>query len=220
MSRVPRIVAAGFPHHIVQRGNRRQHTFFCEQDYFNYLEIMAERCGRYGVEIWAYCLMPNHVHLIAVPGTSSGLHKAIGEAHKKYTEKINHREGWRGHLWQGRFSSYVLDEAYLLVAVRYIELNPIKGKIVDSPEKYPWSSASAHKAGRDDRLVKVQPILSRIDSWQDYIRVPVPQKALRDLKRHERTGRPLGSIGFILNLEQPLVRKITVIKTTGLESNL
>jgi putative transposase len=108
MSRLARIVVPDYPHHIIQRGNRRQQTFFCDEDYEAYISLMAEWCGHLGVEIWFYCLMPNHVHLIAAPKSEDGLRRAIGEAHRRYTRRINYREDWRGHLWQGRFSSYVM----------------------------------------------------------------------------------------------------------------
>lgn len=204
MARIPRIVAPGLPHHIVQRGSRRQHTFFYEKDYSNYIEIMAEKCRRHGVEIWAYCLMPNHVHLIAVPQKEDGLRKAIGEAHKQYTEKVNQREGWHGHLWQGRFSSYVMDESYLIVATRYISMNPVRARIVKSPEEYPWSSARSYKTARDDCLVRVKPLSDLIGNWDHFIHGPITNKDLAIIQRHERTGRPLGDSNFLAKLEKRL----------------
>ena len=116
MGQVARVVVPDYPHHITQRGNRRQQTFFAEEDYRAYLHLMSEWCSKHGVDIWAYCLMPNHVHLIGVPQSIEGLARAIGEAHRRYTRRVNFREGWRGHLWQGRFASYVLDEAHLMAA--------------------------------------------------------------------------------------------------------
>ncbi len=120
------LVIPGLPHHVTQRGNRRQQTFFNDGDYAAYLELMSDWCGEEGVEIWGYCLMPNHVHLIAVPRTEQGLRRAIGEAHRRYTRRINFREKWRGYLWQGRFASFIMDEPYLLAAARYVELNPVR----------------------------------------------------------------------------------------------
>ena len=127
MPRIARVVVPRYPHHVTQRGNRRQQTFFCDDDYRAYLELMAEWCKRCGIEIWAYCLMPNHVHLIAVPNSEDGLRRGIGEAHRRYTRRVNFRERWRGHLWQGRFASFVLDDLYLLAATRYVEMNPVRG---------------------------------------------------------------------------------------------
>jgi putative transposase len=155
MARIARVIAAKYPHHITQRGNRRQDTFFRADDYRYYIETMFEWCRTCDVEIWAYCLMPNHIHLIAVPSTEDGLRRAIGETHRRYTRQINFREKWKGHLWQGRFSSYVMDGQYLLAAARYIELNPVTARLVKRPEQYQWSSARAHMTAKDDELVKV-----------------------------------------------------------------
>jgi len=148
MARLARVVVPGYPHHVIQRGNRRQQTFFEKGDYQAYIELMAEWCEQYGVAIWAYCLMPNHAHLIAVPEDEQGLRRAIGEAHRRYTRHVNFREGWRGHLWQGRFASFVMDDEHLLAAARYIELNPVRAKIVRKPHRYRYSSAQAHLEGR------------------------------------------------------------------------
>ena len=91
MARLARLVVPGLPHHITQRGNRRQQTFFHAEDYAAYLELMSEWCGERGVEVWAYCLMPNHVHLITVPQSEDGLRRAIGEAHRRYTAFFTQR---------------------------------------------------------------------------------------------------------------------------------
>jgi putative transposase len=122
MAPLARVVAPGLPHHVTQWGNRRQQTFFCDEDYECYLELMVRFCRAEHVEIWAYCLMPNHVHSIAVPQSADGLRRAIGEAHRRYTRMVNFREAWRGHIRQGRFASFVLDEPYLLTAARVEEI--------------------------------------------------------------------------------------------------
>lgn len=206
MARLARVVAAKYPHHITQRGNRRQDTFFQEDDYRYYIETMSEWCKKFDVAIWAYCLMPNHVHLIAVPETEEGLRRAIGETHRRYTRQINFREKWKGHLWQGRFSSFVMDEHYLLAATRYIELNPVKAKLVKRPEQYPWSSANAHMSGMDDTLVRVKPLLKLIDDWNEFLSSGYTKEEELLLHRHEQTGRPLGSIHFLKRLEGKLER--------------
>ena len=143
MARLARLVVPGMPHHVTQRGNRRQQTFFNDRDYAAYLELMADWCRDQGVEIWSYCLLPNHIHLVAVPSSEEGLRWAVGEAHRRYTRRINFREKWRGYLWQGRFASFVMDEPYLLAAARYVELNPVRARLVASPADWPWSSAGA-----------------------------------------------------------------------------
>ena len=201
MARLARLVIPGLPHHVTQRGNRRQQTFFNDGDYAAYLELMSDWCREEGVEIWSYCLMPNHVHLIAVPKTEGGLRRAIGESHRRYTRRINFREQWRGYLWQGRFASFIMDEPYLLAAARYVELNPVRAKLVDRARDWPWSSAKAHLSGRDDRLVKVAPLLAMVGDWKAFLRSALPEEELRDLREHGRTGRPLGGSLFLDRLE-------------------
>ena len=134
MARLARAVAAGVPHHVTQRGNRRQPTFFGDADYEMYRALLATSCGRHGVAVWAYCLMPNHVHLILVSATAPGLRLALGETHQRYTGVVNRRQGWVGHLWQGRFASCALDGSHLVAAVRYVELNPVRARLAERAE--------------------------------------------------------------------------------------
>jgi putative transposase len=212
MPRLARIVAPGFPHHVTQRGNRRQQTFFGTDDYEAYVGLMAHWCRRCGVEVWAYCLMPNHAHLIVVPQSEDGLRRAIGEAHRRYTRRVNFRQRWRGHLWQGRFASFAMDEEHLLMAARYVELNPVRARLAKRPDAYRWSSAAAHLAARDDALVKVTPLLERVADWSAFLAGPThgttadPRAMAERLRRHERTGRPLGSGRFMDRLEVLLGR--------------
>ena len=208
MPRLARVVAPGIPHHITQRGNRRQQTFFSDDDYRAYMGLMAEWCGRCGVAIWAYCLMPNHVHLIAVPKTEDALTHAIGEAHRRYTRRINFREDWRGHLWQGRFASFPMDEPYLLAATRYVELNPVRARLTRKPEAWRWSSARAHLAGADDGLVKTGPLSKLVDDWREFLKEGLSEDGAEAIRRGERTGRPLGAERFIIRLEKKLDRKL------------
>ena len=205
MARIARVVAPGFPHHVTQRGNRRQKTFFCDDDYQAYLDLMAEWCQKCQVDIWAWCLMPNHVHLIAVPQNEEGLARAIGEAHRRYTCRINSREGWRGHLWQERFASFPMDENYLLAAARYVEMNPVRAGMVHAPEDFRWSSAQAHLEGEDDQLVKVAPLLEMVGDWRVFLDSGEEIDKER-LRQHERTGRPLGRESFVEGLEVSLNR--------------
>jgi putative transposase len=201
MARIARIVAADLPHHITQRGNRRQQTFFQDEDYRLYRNLMADWCNKYSVEVWAYCLMPNHVHIVAVPRSEDGLRRAISEAHRRYTRHVNFREGWRGHLWQGRFHSFPMDESYCLTVARYVELNPVRANLVSKPEDYRWSSASAHLSGGDDMLVKVAPLLEMVDDWAEVLRAEIEEKRLQEIRLHECTGRPLGDVSFVERLE-------------------
>jgi len=182
-------------------------TFFCDEDYQAYLALMAEWCGKFNVSVWCYCLMPNHTHLIAVPETEEGLRLAIGEAHRRYSSMINRRQKWTGHLWQGRFSSFPMDEAYLLAAARYIEMNPVRANLTPDPYAWRWSSAKAHADGIDDILVKVSPLLQMVGDWRLFLRDSDEEDANK-IRGHERTGRALGSDWFLESLELSLMRAV------------
>ena len=208
MARLARVVAPGLPHHVTQRGNRRLETFFCDDDYRVYRDLMAQWCGHYGVAVWAYCLMPNHVHLVAVPATGDALGRAVGEAHRRYTRHVNFRAGWRGHLWQGRFASFAMDERHLLAAARYVELNPVRARLTKRPGDYAWSSARAHLAGRDDGLVKTAPLLDIAGDWAAFLAGGLGAAEGDALRHHEHTGRPLGDARFIERLEATLGRSL------------
>ncbi len=207
MPRIARIIAPGIPHHVTQRGNRRMETFFCDGDYQAYLALMAEWCRKFNVTVLGYCLMPNHIHLIAIPETEEGLRLAIGEAHRRYSVMINRRQKWTGHLWQGRFSSFPMDETYLLAAVKYIEMNPVRANLVPDPYSWKWSSAKAHADGNDDILVKVSPLLEMVGDWKLFLSDADEEDADK-IRRHERTGRALGADSFLESLEQSLMRTV------------
>jgi len=144
--------------------------------------------------------MLNHTHLIAVPENKDSLRSAI-EAHSRYARMINFREGWRGYFWQGRFSSFVMDENYSLTVDPYIELNPVRAKLVNDPGDYRCSSCNAHLNGKDNMLVKVKPILTRIPSWKNFLQEPISELEAGKMQKHERTGRPIGNDLFIDQLE-------------------
>ena len=150
--------------------------------------------------------MPNHVHLIAAPKTKDGLRRAIGEAHRRYTRRVNFREQWRGHLWQERFASFVLDKSYLLACARYVELNPVRAGLVTAPSEYRWSSAKAHIKRKDDCLVKVAPLLKLANSWRRLLGTAAAEEQIKAFREHESTGRPLGDDAFQKRLEKKLGR--------------
>ena len=209
MSRLSRIIAPGYPHHIIQRGNRRQQTFFCDEDYSAYIKLTSEWCRKCNVEVWSYCLMPNHVHLIAVQENEDGLRRAFGEAHRRYTNLVNTREKWTGYLWQGRFKSYVLANTHLLMAARYIEMNPVKSNMVHNPKEWRWSSAKAHLEQNNDRLCTVLPLLEIAGiGWELFLQKTLTEEQIETLCRCERTGRPAGNKEFVVFLERMLHRPI------------
>lgn len=213
MARMARVVVAGVPYHVTQRGNRRQNVFFHADDYRRYVALLRAHCDKWATRIWAYCLMPNHVHLIAVPAEAQSLARAIGDTHRAYTRHVNLREDWRGYLWQGRFASYPMDERHLLAAARYIELNPVRAGLCSSADEWPWSSVHAHLASRNDTLVDAAALLSLVPDWRSYLAAGVDEAMSSALRRHTKSGRPLGSQSFVEALEYATGRRLTKRKT-------
>lgn len=200
MPRLARIVVPDIPHHVTQRGNRRERVFFSPDDYRLYRTMLAQAAASAGTEIWAYCLMPNHVHLILVPSHADGLRATLAEAHRRYTRFINDREGWTGHLWQGRFGSVPMDEDHLESAVRYVSLNPVRAGLVKAARDWPWSSVRAHLDGADDGLVTVRTVLDRWPDFSAMIETEAKGAEMNALRRAEGSGRPLGSKAWVEGL--------------------
>jgi len=207
MARIARVVVPELPHHVTQRGVRRMDVFFSDGDRREYLKQLAEQGERFGVKYFAWCLMSNHVHLIAVPDRETSLARGIGEAHRRYTRYVNFREGWRGYLFQGRFHSFPLESSYLLAAVRYVLTNPVRAGIVERPWDYRWSSARWFVGGRrDDPLAIPTDRLDDITDWRSFLLQE--EDCIPVLRRHARTGRPLGSKSFLAQLEQLTGRRL------------
>jgi putative transposase len=209
MPRTARVVIAQVPHHVTQRGNRRQTTFFEPRDYQRYLAIAAETFAAAGVEVWAYCLMPNHVHLIATPGRPEALAQAVGATHLRYTRAVNRREDWTGYLWQGRFASFPMDETYLRRCARYVGLNPVHAGLVRRAVDWPWSSVRAHLDGRIDPLLTPGPLADRLGpDLATFFEVDVADETRRELRGASTTGRPLGAVDWIKALERSTGRRL------------
>ena len=194
MPRMARIVVPNTPHHVTQRGNRRQPTFFQPDDYVIYRKIAAEVFGEASVEVWAYCLMPNHIHLIATPSDSGSLSWAVGETHVRYTRMINRREGWTGYLWQGRFASFPMDDEYLRKCLRYVGLNPVRAGLVDRAVEWPWSSVAAHVEGRFDPLITRGPAeRAMLEDPRGFFDLDIGEADRQRFRRASVQGQPLGS---------------------------
>lgn len=201
MPRLSRLVVPGYPHHITQRGVRSMDIFSDDQDRLSYLQFMAEESNRFGVTFLGWCLMSNHVHLIAVPEREESLARAIGEAHRRYTRMKNFAAGVRGYLFQGRFNSCVLDQQHLLAAGRYVERNPVAANLVKHPHEFPWSSCRYHcRLTEQDSLVREYKLPQMVDSWPDFL-VVSDERTERNLRKKTRTGRPAGNDQFVLQLE-------------------
>lgn len=203
MARPARYVFSGVPHHVTQRGNRRERTFFEDGDYELYLDLLAAAAARSHVEIWSYCLMPNHVHIIAVPSDEGGLRRTFRYVHRHYTGYINARLRVTGHLWQGRFSSVAMDEPHLVTALRYVALNPVRARLVAKPQDWRWSSTRAHLARRDDGVVKVTPALERVGNFATFLGEDFDEAlSYAALRKAESVGRPVGSAEWLADMEQ------------------
>ena len=205
MPRLPRVVLPGYAHHITQRGVRRGDVFFCDADRSLYLRLMREQTEKFEVQILCYCLMTNHVHLLAVPQTLDGLARAIGEAHRRYTLHINRRMGASGYLFQGRFASCPLGVAHLGAAARYVMLNPVRARLVERAVDYRWSSASLH-AGQTASDALVQPndllgVLPDARSWRQLMEAEAIESQQDLLRQITRTGRPCGEAKFVAHAE-------------------
>lgn len=204
MPRLPRLVVPDYPHHVTQRGNRRQQVFFSDADYQQYLLWMTQYARRAGTKVWAYCLMPNHVHLVVVPHEADGLAEMLGPLHSQYAQFINTREQWPGHLWQERYRSTVMDDDYLIRAVRYVERNPVRAGLVRRAEHYAWSSAQEHCGLRTDPALSADlPLIGMVGDWSAWVAVEQTEQELADLRQRTERGLPAGSSTFVGKVRSP-----------------
>jgi len=211
MPRVARIIAPGLPHHITQRGNNRHDVFFTDADRKYYLKTLREQADRFGLVVTAYCLMTNHVHLVATPRDRDALSRTLGTTHLIYTQYVNRLHQRSGHLWQNRFYSCVLDFDHEIAAVRYVERNPVRARMVRLPWRYPWSSAAAHIGETDSvGLLDLKSWRRRYSpaQWKQVVTDPLDDKTLARVRLGIRRGRPLGSDAFIAKLETLLNRRL------------
>lgn len=209
MPRLARLVVPGIPHHVTQRGNRGEQVFSSDADYRLYLQLLGEWSAKAGTEIWAWCLMPNHVHLILVPSHADGLRATLGETHRRYTRHVNARQEWRGHLWQSRFASFPMDEEWTIAAARYIELNPVRAGLVKAPEEWRWSSARAHLGIGKDSVTQVAPLLERVGDWRALLDGGLTEETRAAIRGRERSGYPMGGEPFLKRMEEAAGRPVT-----------
>lgn len=195
MPRSPRLVVPGLAHHIIQRGNRRQALFFGDADRRAYLKLIAEACARHATICLAWCLMDNHVHLILVPAHADGLRAPLASAHTAYSQRVNRIQALSGHLFQGRFASYAMDDAHLMVAARYVENNPVAAGLVAHAGDWPWSSARAHLGQSEDGLTEVAVLARHVPNWRAMLArgLEASDEQVR-VEQALRSGRPLGAV--------------------------
>jgi putative transposase len=212
MARFPRVVAPGVPHHITQRGNARQYILDRDADRLVYVRLLQQYSRIHDVALLGYCLMSNHVHLIAVPPRADSLHLALKHVHGRYAAYFNTAHASTGHVWQGRFYSCPLDEAHLWVALRYVELNPVRAGLAANAADYVWSSASAHCATAATSVVELAMTEWRAAwtarDWLTYLEGGTGEQEAARIRRNTHSGRPLGGSDFVSRLEAVLNRPL------------
>jgi len=211
MPRLARAVAVGFAHHITQRGNNRQDVFFVDDDRRVYLELLKEQADKYSLELVGYCLMSNHIHIVAIPHEQDSLARAIGRTHFRYTQYINRFHRRSGHLWQERFYSCAMDERHFWLAMKYIELNPVRARLCRKPWRYDWSSAAGHVDAKAVSEVLNLPRwydMISAEEWRKELEAGLSDSELGRVRLSTHTGRPLGSDSFLSKLEKLLGRRV------------
>ena len=208
MARLGRVVIPGYPHHVTQRGNGRARTFFSADDYALYRDLLAEHCRAADVDVWAWCLMPNHVHLILVPSDPDGLRRALAAVHRRYAGVIHARRKRTGHFWQGRFGAVVMDEEHLAAALGYVSLNPVRARLVKRARDWRWSSTRAHLRGEDDGVTSLAPIRDRFPRFADLLAAAQDVEKFDRLRAAESIGRPVGDDGFLATIERLTARRL------------
>jgi putative transposase len=206
MPRIARIVGAGYPHHIIERGNNRERVFRDSTDYEKYLFFLSKYSEEKEVAVLAYCLMPNHIHLLVRPSDEESLAKMMQGITLCYSKYFNEANGRTGRLWECRYHSTVIDgDSYLWTVSRYIENNPVRAGIVKRPEEYPYSSAKAHILGKKDHLLK-EPLFdkSELNEYRRFVRSKEDKKILEEIRKQTRLGKPLGDAGFLEILSEQL----------------
>jgi len=191
-------------YHVMNRGRKQDELFIDKRDYSEFIDLLQEAGAMWKVKIAAYCLMTNHAHFIAVPEKADSLSRCFSDVHVRYTRMINKRQEWKGHLWQARFGSNVLDENYLRAAVRYVERNPVRAGIVKNAWEYPWSSAALHVGiTKHDELVSGDEVLRQmIGNWKKYLRQAEEEAFIGMIQREGMVSRPIGEAAFIRKLEK------------------
>ncbi len=223
MARYLRLVVPGLPHHVTQRGNRGQTVFRSQMDLRKYCAV-ADRClEENGVEVMAFCLMPNHVHFVLVPPEEDSLSKVMHRMNTTFALYSNLTWSCSGHLWQGRFFSCALDETHLYNALRYVELNPVRAGMVVRPVEYRWSSARAHLLGRPSPIElgrNRSPVLEGISDWGEFLQAGTHRGDFSEIRARTKTGRPCCSIETCHRIEERTGRTVLPRPTHPMSHNL
>ena len=217
MARLPRLTLTDYPHHVILRGNNRQVIFSGESDMRRMLSLLEEHSMVQGVDVHAYVLMGNHLHLLLTPRRDGALSLMMQSVGRSYVRAFNQAHGRTGTLWEGRYRSSVIQtERYLLTCMAYIDLNPVRAGVVEAPENYPWSS-HAHYIGRLHQRLLTPPALywelgntpfAREAAYGELVRAGIAEHQQRALTAATLSGWALGDPGFLAVLESQTPRRI------------
>ena len=217
MARLPRLFLPDQPLHVIQRGNNRNPIFAADDDYRFYLRCLMEAADAQGLTVHAYVLMTNHVHLLATPETESSLSKTMQSIGRRYVQYFNHAYDRTGTLWEGRYKSTLIDsERYLLVCMRYIELNPVRASMVGHPVDYPWSSYCANAQGAPSGLVFSHSLYRRLGrtdeerqfAYRQLFRAQIPKADADAIRYATNKAWVLGDSRFVSKIEALSVRRV------------
>ena len=211
MGRFARVAVPEYYYHVTHRGNRRARIFLDDEDRDVYCAWLRKYCDRHGLDVFAWCLMTNHVHLLVQARGSDSLARALGNGHGKYAQWFNARYGLTGHLWAGRFFSAPMDDFHLWAAVRYIELNPVRAGLCLLAQEWKWSSAAAHVLGVTDALLSEGGpfVQGEVSDWSAWLHKGLDDETIKRIRLCTQTGRPCGEKAFLQGFEEKLERLLT-----------
>lgn len=217
MARLPRLTVAGYPHHIIQRGNNRQAIFATPEDYRTLLALLDEHARKSQVAVHAYVLMSNHFHLLATPETAEGVPQLMQALGRRYVRYFNQRQARSGTLWEGRYRSTLIQaERHLLACMVYIDLNPVRAGIAEAPADYPWSSHAHYIGQRPDRLVTPHPLwwelgntpFAREAAYGELVQSGLSASQERALTDSALRGWALGEADYVADLQRRTERRV------------
>ena len=224
MARQPRFIKPGEPQHVILRGNNRDPVFYADEDYQFFKNKLVDAAKKQCCSIHAYVLMTNHVHLLMTPATGDGISKTMQILGRYYVQYFNHQYQRTGTLWEGRYKASLIDsENYLLLCMRYIELNPVRADMVSHPSEYPWSSYRCNAIGKSDQLVDFHPEYARLGrtdetrcaAYRALFKAQIPKKTLEEIRASANKNWILGSAYFKDKIDRQLNRRATPISRGG-----
>jgi putative transposase len=219
MPRQPRLVIPEYPHHIILRGNNRSDIFYNDKDRFFFLDCLKEAKEKTSSKIYSYCLMTNHLHIIIEPEKQEGLQVLMQSLGRRYVQYFNYTHSRTGTLWEGRYKSSVIDkDNYLFACSRYIELNPVRAKMVKHPKEYPWSSYRHKAEGILNKLIDHDPAyagLGKTDrerqfNYRQFFLEEVPESEIKLIRFCTQKGGIIGSKSFVDRMAKKAGRKLMV----------